>query len=198
MHVAGVISTVPVHLLPRMVDGTEALSGLEKFEYRAMVFVNFKLEGQSGLSDVVTWVPEREYPFFRLSDVGMGLPWLVPANKSQVTCDIGCKVGDEYWTMSDEDLATLCLQSLEKMIPGVSKRAFGSRVVRVPLAYPVFKVHYEERRQAWERSTGVEGLLSVGRNGEFAHILMEDVFWRTRWKVSEFLQKLDKSYVAAA
>jgi len=122
---------------------SEAKSGLEKFEYRAMVFVNLKLEGQSGLSDVVTWVPEREYPFFRQSDIGMGL---VPAGKSQVTCDIGCKVGDKYWTMSDEDLATL---------------------------------------------------LSEGRNGEFAHVLMEDVFWRTRWKVSDFLKNLDKSYVAA-
>jgi len=126
---------------------TDAWSGLEKFEYRAMVFVNLNLEGQSGLSDVVTWVPERENPFFRVSDIGMGLPWLVPAGKSQDTCDIGCKVGDKYWTMSDEDLATL---------------------------------------------------LSEGRNGEFAHVLMEDVFWRTRWKVSDFLKNLDKSYVAAA
>jgi len=26
----------------------------------------------------------------------------------------------------------------------------------------------------------VAGLYSIGRNGEFAHILMEDVYWRTR------------------
>lgn len=186
--VSGVISTAPVHVLPRLVHGTDALAGLEKFEYRAMVFINLKLDGPSGLTDVVTWVPEREYPFFRISDIGMGLPWLVPAGKSQITCDIGCKVGDEHWTMSDDDLTQLCLTSIEKMIPGLSGRCFGSRIVRVPLAYPIFRLGYEEKRQAWEKSSGVDGLLSVGRNGEFAHILMEDVFWRTRWKVSEFLQ----------
>ena len=74
--VAGVISTAPVHVLPKLVRGTNALAGLEKFEYRAMIFVNLKLNGPSGLTDVVTWVPERDYPFFRLSDIGMGLPWL--------------------------------------------------------------------------------------------------------------------------
>ena len=190
MQVSGVISTAPVDVLPRLVRGTEALVGLEKFEYRAMIFVNLKLDGTSGLTDVVTWVPERKYPFFRLSDVGMGLPWLVPNGKSQVTCDIGCKVGDERWTLSDDALAKLCIDSLEVMIPGIRNRVCGSRVVRVPLAYPIFKVAYEAKRRAWETSTGVKGLLSVGRNGEFAHILMEDVFWRTRWKVSEFLRKM--------
>jgi protoporphyrinogen oxidase len=187
--VSGVISTAPVHVLPRMVKGTDAFAGLEKFEYRAMVFVNLKIEGKSGLADVVTWVPEREYPFFRVSDIEMGLPWLVPEGKSQVTCDIGCKVGDEHWTMSDDDLAKLCINALEKMIPGVTQRVCGHRVVRVPLAYPIFRLDYEEKRKAWVNSTGVSGFLSVGRNGEFAHILMEDVFWRTRWKISEFLQK---------
>jgi protoporphyrinogen oxidase len=97
--VSGVISTAPVHVLPRLVRGTNVLAGLEKFEYRAMIFVNLKLDGPSGLTDIVTWVPQREYPFFRLSDIGMGLPWLVPEGKSQVTCDIGCKIGDDHWTM---------------------------------------------------------------------------------------------------
>lgn len=189
--VAGVISTAPIHVLPRLVRGTDALQGLEKFEYRAMIFVNLKIDGPSGLTDVVTWVPEREHPFFRLSDIGMGLPWLVPHGKSQVTCDIGCKVGDDLWNASDESLATLCKDSLERIVPGLRARCFGSRVVRVPLAYPVFKLDYEEKRRAWEKSSGVQGLLSVGRNGEFAHILMEDVFWRTRWKVSEFLRKME-------
>ena len=53
-------------------------------------------------------------------------------------CDIGCQIGDDNWSASDEHLTEL----------------------------------------------------SVGRNGEFAHILMEDVYWRTRWKVSEYLETI--------
>ena len=46
---------------------------------------------------------------------------------------------------------------------------------------------YEDDRRRFEQSTGIAGLYSVGRNGEFAHILMEDVYWRTRWKLLDLL-----------
>jgi protoporphyrinogen/coproporphyrinogen III oxidase len=180
---AGVVSTAPVHVLPKLVRGTDALSHLSRFRYRPMAFVNVKLDGSSGLPDVVTWTPGRETPFFRLSDIGMGLPWLVPNGKSLVTCDIGCEVGDATWAAPDEELGRLCVAALDKLVPGVSKRYLGCRVMRTPLAYPVYRLEYEADRLRFEQGTGVEGLVSVGRNGEFAHILMEDVYWRTRRKV---------------
>ena len=188
--VAAVVSTAPVHILSKMIRGSQALAGLQSFRYRAMIFVNLKLDGPSGLTEVVTWVPEHQFPFFRLSDIGMGLPWLVPQGKSQVTCDIGCQVGDENWTDSDENLAERCVAGLDAMIPGLRSRVIGSRVVRVPLAYPIFHLDYEDARLRFEKGTGIQGLLSVGRNGEFAHALMEDVYWRTRWKISQYLDSI--------
>ncbi|MFN0019200.1 MAG: protoporphyrinogen/coproporphyrinogen oxidase [Pirellulaceae bacterium] len=185
---SAVISTAPVHVLPKLIRGSNRLEYLSKFRYRGMVFINLKIEGASGLPDVVTWTPGDDFPFFRLSDIGLGLPWLVPHGKSQVTCDIGCQVGDETWKASDEELARLCTAALEKIVPFIGKRVFGSRVVRVPLAYPVYKTEYEEDRRRFEQGTEIGGLLSVGRNGEFAHILMEDVYWRTRWQIAKFLK----------
>lgn len=184
-----VISTAPVHLLPKLVKGSETLAYLSRFRYRAMIFVNLKIEGGSGLPDVVTWTPEPSFPFFRLSDIGYGLPWLVPKSKSQVTCDIGCQVGDDVWKTSDELITEQCSTALEQIVPGVKARIIGSRVVRIPLAYPVFRAEYEEERKEFERETGIEGLISIGRNGEFAHILMEDVYWRTRWKLAKLIKK---------
>ena len=55
----------------------------------------------------------------------------------------------------------------------------------------VFRNEYEADRQALEHSTGVSRLLSIGRNGEFAHILMEDVYWRTRDRVAALIGELD-------
>ncbi len=183
-----VVSTAPVHILAKLVRGTDRLSHLARFRYRAMAFVNMKFDGPSGLPDVVTWTPGAEYPFFRLSDIGLGLPWLVPSGKTQVTCDIGCRVGDETWTATEESLAALCLNALDRIVPGLAERFLGCRVVRTPLAYPVFLTEYEADRLRFEQGTGIAGLYSVGRNGEFAHILMEDVFWRTRRKLLGLLQ----------
>lgn len=178
-----VVSTAPVHVLAKLVRGTDRLAPFVRFRYRAMVFVNMKFDGPSGLPDVVTWTPGADTPFFRLSDIGLGLPWLVPAGKAQVTCDIGCQAGDGTWTATDESLGQSCLSALDRMVPGLARRFLGCRVMRTPLAYPVFLVEYEADRQRFEQGTGVNGLYSVGRNGEFAHILMEDVFWRTRRKL---------------
>jgi len=187
---AAVVSTAPVHILAKLVRGTERLAHLARFRYRPMVFVNLRLDGPSGLPDVVTWTPGEEFPFFRLSDIGAGLPWLVPAGKSQVTCDIGCQVGDETWTKPDDELGRQCVAALERIVPGLSARYLGCRVMRTPLAYPVYRSEYEADRKRFEQGTGIEGLVSVGRNGEFVHNLMEDVFWRTRRKVLTLVDAL--------
>lgn len=194
---AGVVSTAPVHILAKLVRGTDRLAYLSRFRYRPMCFVNLKLDGPSGLPDVVTWTPGAK-PFFRLSDVGAGLPWLVPAGKSLVTCDIGCQVGDDVWKRPDAELGRECVAALEAILPGVSKRYLGCRVMRTPIAYPVYRLDYEADRRRFEAGTGVGGLVCVGRGGEFGHQLMEDVYWRTRRKVLGLLDAAPRAPAPAA
>jgi hypothetical protein len=73
------------------------------------------------------------------------------------------------------------------VIPDAKQRFLGSSVLKTPIAYPVFLNDYEKERQEFERTTHIENLLSVGRNGEFAHRFMEDVYWRTRKKVHDLI-----------
>jgi protoporphyrinogen oxidase len=176
---SAVISTAPVHILARLVQGTTAVQHLARFRYRPMVFINLRLTGRGLLPDVVTWTPEQRFPFFRLTEATLSMPWLAPEGKTTVMADIGCNVGDEMWTMGDEQLGQLCLDAIEPIIPDVKRRYLGCYIVRTPIAYPIFLREYEEDRRRLEVSTGVDGLYSIGRNGEFAHILMEDVYWRT-------------------
>jgi protoporphyrinogen oxidase len=112
------------------------------------------------------------------------MPLQAPAGKTMITADIGCERDDEMWTASDDDLHRLCLDALTPIVPDIHRRDLGVRVSRTPIAYPVYLAAYEERRKAFSEDTGIDGLLSIGRNGEFAHILMEDVYWRTRAQIS--------------
>ena len=116
------------------------------------------------------------------------MPWLAPEGHTLITADIGTEVGGEYWTMDDDALGEACVDAMTDVIPDARARYDGCRVVRTPIAYPVYLNSYEPARQALERSTGVPNLLSVGRNGEFAHILMEDVYWRTQDRIREWLR----------
>jgi oxygen-dependent protoporphyrinogen oxidase len=185
--VSAVISTAPANILAKLVKGTEALQKFKDFRYRPMIFVNMKFEGRGLLPDTVLWLPENDFPFFRLTEATISMPWLAPEGKTIITVDIGCEKGDEFWEMDEEKLTELCLENLTRIIPGAKEKFLGANVLRTPIAYPVFLNEYEAARQDFEKSTGIENLLSVGRNGEFAHIFMEDVYWRTRKKVRHLI-----------
>jgi protoporphyrinogen oxidase len=191
--VSAVMSTAPVHILAKLVEGTDAVKHLARFRYRPMVFVNMRFLGRNLLPDVVTWTPEDHLPFFRLTEAPRSMPWLAPPGKTLVTVDIGCEVGDEVWKMADEQLGELCLEHLQSIISDAQRRYLGCKALCTPIAYPVFLSEYEQDRLAFERSTGIDGLYSIGRNGEFAHILMEDVYWRTLKKAHQLLASLKET-----
>jgi protoporphyrinogen oxidase len=180
-----------VHVLAKLVRGTDALQHLARFRYRPMALVNLKLKGRGLLPDVVNWIPDRRYPFFRLTEATRSMPWLAPPDKTIVTADIGCQVGDELWRMEDGALGEHCIDHLDTLFPGLRQRYLGCAVLRTPIAHPVFLNAYETERLALERALPIAGLYSIGRNGEFAHILMEDVYWRTLRKVRDILSFLE-------
>jgi protoporphyrinogen oxidase len=186
--VSAVVSTAPANILAKLVRGTNALDSFKNFRYRPMIFVNMKFEGRGLLPDTVLWFPEDEFPFFRLTEATISMPWLAPEGKTIITVDIGCEKGDEFWEMDEDELSALCLEHLTRIVPGAKEKFLGANVLRTPIAYPVFLNEYETARRDFEQSTGIENLLSIGRNGEFAHIFMEDVYWRTRRKVGALIE----------
>ena len=181
--VKAVISTAPVHILPKLVTGSDRVDAYAQFQYRPMIFVNLRMDGRGLLTNTVQWFPERRAPYFRLTEAPLSMPWLAPEGKTIITADIGASIGDEMWTMDDDALSTLCLEHLTATVPDAASRFLGSRVMRTPLAYPIFLNAYEAIRQEFAERLPINGLVSVGRNGEFAHILMEDVYWRTRQRI---------------
>ena len=186
--VSAVVSTAPANILTKLIRGTDALEEFKDFRYRPMVFINMKFEGRGLLPDTVLWFPEDKFPFFRLTEATISMPWLAPEGKTIITADIGCEKGDAIWEKDEAELAELCLTSIVEVIPDARERYLGYNVLRTPIAYPVFLNKYEQARKNFERSTNVENLLSIGRNGEFAHIFMEDVYWRTRKKVQKLIE----------
>lgn len=188
--VSAVVSTAPANILAKLVSGTNALDGFKAFRYRPMIFVNMKFEGRGLLPDTVLWFPEKEFPFFRLTEATLSMPWLAPEGKTMITVDIGCEKGDEFWEMPEEEMIEMCLANLSGIVPDARKKFLGAKLLKTPIAYPVYLNEYESARKAFERSTNIDNLLSIGRNGEFSHIFMEDVYWRTQSKVGALADSL--------
>ena len=174
---AAVVSTLPAPLLPRLI-GDPAVAPLAALTFRAMVFLQLHVRGRGLLPAPVTWTPGPEFPFFRLTEAPMSMPWLAPAGETVLTVDIGARVGDEVWTADADALTALTLNPLTALIPDIHTRLIDVQSTRTPIAYPVFALATESARQTIA-THGINGLVSAGRNAEFAHLLMEDVYWRT-------------------
>jgi len=187
---SAVISTAPVNVLPKILEGSDSLDYLARFRYQPAVFVNIRLKGRGLLPDVVLWTPESEFPFFRLQEAAISMPWLAPEGKTVITADIGCTINGRHWSMDDDELGKLCVQKLAPIIPDAENRYLGCRVLRTRIAYPVLLAEYQKDRERLQQGTGIDGLYSVGRNGEFDHIMMEDGYHRACRKardVAKFL-----------
>jgi len=186
--VSAVISTAPANILAQMIKGSHVLDYAKEFKFRPMIFINLRLDGRKFLPDTVEWFPEKDFPFFRLTEVTRSMPWMAPEGKSIITADIGCTKEEPFWTMEEDKLIALCLENLERILPGIKEKFLGGDVLRTGISYPVFLNKYEKYRQQFEKSTNIDNLLSIGRNGEFAHRFMEDVYWRTCQKVDDLIQ----------
>lgn len=175
---SAVISTVPAPVLPRLVDHAD-VAALADLRFRAMVFVQLRLRGRGLLAEPVMWFPDRDLPFFRVTEAPMSVPTLAPPGETLLTVDFGAQVGDATWTADVDDLASAALDALDALIPDVRSRHLATYATRTPLAYPIFAAATEPARRAITAHQ-IRGLASAGRNAEFAHLLMEDVYWRTR------------------
>ncbi|WP_217602349.1 NAD(P)/FAD-dependent oxidoreductase [Chitinophaga sp. GbtcB8] len=182
-----VISTAPVNILSQLIDGANDLSYLYHFQYSGMICVTIMCEGKRILPDATLWTPEDRYSFFRLTEPSYSMPWVSPPGKSVITADIGCKPGDNSWDLPDEDWYNAVLIQLSEIIPGIRKCLLGYKVLRVKFAYPIYYKQYEPLRRQFIKTSGVKGLYSIGRNGEFSHLLMEDVYVRTIQKMKEVI-----------
>jgi oxygen-dependent protoporphyrinogen oxidase len=187
---SAVVSTAPVHVLAKLVRGTDAVAHFARFRYRPLLLVNIRMHGRGLLGDVVTWTPERHLPFFRITEAPVSMPWLAPDGKTTLTVDIGSETDEALWRMPEDQLAELCVEHLQSFIPDAKRRFISARVLRTTIAHPIYLRAYERDRLQLEQGLPVRGLYSIGRNGAFAHILMEDVYWRTLAQMRQLVAEL--------
>jgi len=195
LDVDGVVSTVPAPLLARLVDHP-ALAPLADLRYRAMVFLQLHLRGRGLVPAPVMWFPERSLPFFRVSEAPVTNPGLAPPGETVLTVDFGAQVGDATWNADPAALLDAAVRGLTPLVPDLSARLVDSFTVRTSLAYPVLALATTAARRRIV-DHGIGGLAVAGRNAEFAHLLMEDVCWRTRRTVRELAAALTPQGVTA-
>lgn len=166
-------STVPVTVAARMMDPgppEDVLEAASRVTYRAMLLVYVELPVTQFTTTDAHYFPEENVKMTRLSEPKNYFGKREPQGRTILCAEIPCEIGDALWQMDDEALGRLVVEDMKRVDlapPVAPTRAFSRRL---PQAYPIYLNGYEAPLEALDRwVSGLEGFLSYGRQGLFAH-----------------------------
>lgn len=142
----------------------------DAIRFRGMILVYLVLETDQYTEFDAHYFPELAIPISRLSEPKNYSASSEPKGLTILCAELPSDPGDRYWTMDDEALGRALYAWLGAAgLPQTAKirRAFTRRLSH---AYPVYDRDYEahfKTMDAW--IGGIEGLLTFGRQGLFAH-----------------------------
>lgn len=182
---ANVVSTIPLNYLleaiPAELASQEVLARYQ-LDYRDIICLFIALKRERVSRDSWTYFPSDKLIFGRTHEPKNWSPEMVPGNEyTSLAVEIFSSRGEAIWSMPDEEI-------LEKAVGQMSEIGWIDRrdvykwwVLRVPFAYPVYRVGYEAKlQQVKEYLSQWSNLHLVGRTGSFKYMnsdgVIEDVF----------------------
>ena len=172
-----VVSTIPLPALARLIDPAPApgvLNAAGALGFRDLLLAAVAVDRPSVTDQTWIYLPDRSIPFGRIHEPKNWSRAMAPSDQSLVVAEYFCFRGDEIWQSSDEQLADLTVAGLERLGYLERRHVIGTRIVRVPAAYPLFEIGYERHAAAVRDSLCEIGNLFVaGRSGCFAYQNMD-------------------------
>ena len=156
----------------------EIVARVSALRYNSLSVVMLGFRSAAPNPYTAIYVPDRNYPFHRLSMPQNFSDRAVPAGHEAIAAEITTNPGDGFHELDDDALIEVVLDGLEDL--RLVKRAdlqFSS-VYRTRFAYVIPTFDYQENLTAALDYVNSLGIVSCGRNAEFAYINMDEAIRR--------------------
>ena len=196
------ISTIPITALARSVRPAApkpVLGAIKKLEYVSIIFVYLKLAKPHVSPDSWVYLPEAHLTIHRISEFKNFSPEAAPPGKTMVCAEITCRIGDEHWRASDEELTAIAAVDLEAIGFIHADEVLGAEVKKIPHAYPVYDLSYKENlAPVLEFVHSMTNIKTGGRQGLFRYNNMDQSIEMGRRMAWSTIEQRDAGHEAVA
>lgn len=168
-----VYSTIPLTTVVKLMDPPpppEVMAAAQSIRFRGMILVYLILETDQFTEYDAHYFPEQSIPISRMSEPKNYNSATGPKGKTILCAELPCDPGEKWWSMSDEELGRHYCDWLGKLGLPVKVPVIRCETRRLAHAYPVYDLTYQEKFETIDNwLSGLDGFLSFGRQGLFAH-----------------------------
>ena len=164
------ISSMPLPALIRAISPappTRVVEAAGALKFRDFLIVTLILDHADPFPDNWIYIHSPDVRVGRIQNFRSWSEAMVPsADRASIGMEYFCRVGDELWEQSEEDLLELARKELDHRGLAPASSVIDGTVIRQPKAYPVYDADYKQHVgviRDWLLT--LDNLQSVGRNG---------------------------------
>ncbi|MFH1603660.1 MAG: FAD-dependent oxidoreductase [Pseudomonadota bacterium] len=171
------LSTIPLTQVIRALSPhapLEVRAAAARLRYRDLVIVTVMFERERATDQTWIYFPGKDIPFGRLHEPTNWSAAMAPPGCTLLVTERFCFRGDASWNASDAELIETTVHHLETLGFIRRQEVRDGMVVRIPAAYPLFEVGYQERTQILCDYLGrFDNMQLAGRSGLFRYYNMD-------------------------
>ena len=171
------VSTIPLTALASMMDPAPpegVLAAASSLGYRDLVIAAVAVDKPVVTDLSWVYIPDKDIPFGRIHEPKVWSPAMAPEGKTLLVVEFFCFKGDVLWNSTDEQIMEHSRVGLRKLGFAEPEEVSEGWVLRIPGAYPLFEIGYEEHvKIVMDYFSSFENLFIAGRSGKFSYLNMD-------------------------
>ncbi len=171
------LSTIPLTQVIQALSPhapVEVRAAAARLRYRDLVIVAVMLRRERATDQTWIYFPGKDIPFGRLHEPTNWSAAMAPPGCTLLVTERFCFRGDASWNASDAELIDTTVHHLEELGFIRRREVLDGMVLRIPAAYPLFEVGYQERsRILCDYLERFDNLQLAGRGGLFRYYNMD-------------------------
>jgi len=172
---SNVVSSIPLTVLCQLMDPPappEVLEAASRLRFRSLIVIHVRVARERVTGDTWAYIQETQCQMGRIHEPkNWSVEMVDEPGHSSIVCEFFCAMGDALWTSSDEELRSLAVDELSRILKLIDpSEVVDVDIVRVGGAYPVFFMGYEEPFETVRTYLeGFKNLQLVGRGGMYRY-----------------------------